>query len=485
MTLILVVIFVALAFEFINGFHDTANSIATVVSTKVLTPRQAILMAAGTNLIGALVGHAVAKTVSSGLVDAKFVTTATIICALVGGIVWNLLTWWVGLPSSSTHALVGGLCGATFATAQNNSKAIIWSAEKLKDGKVVMEGILHKVVWPMITSPIIGLVGGFLLMTLLYALLRNARPMWVNRFFGRSQIFSAGYMGFAHGLADAQKTMGIITLALVTATTAGSFETLPEWLQFLRMDKSPIAEQQIQAIRKGSKDPAAAAILSKEAEALDTGEFKESFHALAALAFAADGQPELAAQERALAKSTHKQAIDREAARLLPKVPLLGRMTAAKPTDWVKALDGEMAKAVKDGKDPLAAAASKVRDVSPDVPAWIKIVCALVMACGTSVGGWRIIKTMGHKMVKIQPVHGFAAETTAATLLAVTGTLGMTVSTTHAITTAIMGVGATKRFSAIDGKVVKKILGAWVLTLPASAGVAYGTMWIWMKIAGV
>ena len=286
MTLILIVILVALAFEFINGFHDTANSIATVVSTKVLSPRQAILMAAGTNLIGALIGHAVAKTVSSGLVDPKFVTTATIICALFGGIVWNLLTWWLGLPSSSTHALVGGLCGATFATAQNNWKSIIWSTEKLKDGKVVMEGILHKVVWPMLTSPVIGLVGGFVLMTILYALLQNARPMWVNRFFGKAQIFSAGYMGFAHGLADAQKTMGIITLALVTATTAGSFEQLPSWLHFLRMDKSPLAEQQIQAIKKGSKDPAAAQILSKEAEALDTGEFKESFHALAALAFA-------------------------------------------------------------------------------------------------------------------------------------------------------------------------------------------------------
>ena len=212
MTLILIVILVALAFEFINGFHDTANSIATVVSTKVLSPRQAILMAAGTNLIGALIGHAVAKTVSSGLVDPKFVTTATIICALFGGIVWNLLTWWLGLPSSSTHALVGGLCGATFATAQNNWKSIIWSAEKLKDGKVVMEGVLHKVVWPMLTSPVIGLVGGFVLMTILYALLQNARPMWVNRFFGKAQIFSAGYMGFAHGLADAQKTMGIIML---------------------------------------------------------------------------------------------------------------------------------------------------------------------------------------------------------------------------------------------------------------------------------
>ena len=484
MTLIIVVILVALAFEFINGFHDTANSIATVVSTKVLTPRQAIMLAAITNLVGALIGHAVAKTVSSGLVDAKFVTTATIICALFGGIVWNLLTWWLGLPSSSTHALVGGLCGATLASAQGNWKAIIWSTEKIKDGKVVMEGVLHKVIWPMLASPVIGLVVGFLLMTLLYALLRNAKPMWVNRFFGRAQIFSASYMGFAHGLADAQKTMGIITLALVTATTAGSFEQLPSWLGFLRMDKSPVAEHQIQAIMKGSKDPAAAETLSKEAEMLKAGEFKESFHALAALAFEADSEPEAAARERELAKATHQQAVANENARIMPKIPILGPMVAAKQTDWAKVLDGEMKKARETGKDPLAAAAKKVQDVTPDVPVWIKIVCAIIMAAGTSAGGWRIIKTMGHKMVKIQPVHGFAAETTAATLLAVTGKFGMTVSTTHAITTAIMGVGATKRFSAIDGQIVKKILGAWVLTLPAAGGVAYAAMWLWLKITG-
>jgi len=483
MTLIIVVILVALAFEFINGFHDTANSIATVVSTKVLTPRQAIAMAAVTNLIGALVGHAVAKTVSSGLVDAQFVTTSTIICALFGGIVWNLLTWWLGLPSSSTHALVGGLCGATLATAQNNWDSIIWSSEKLKDGKIVAEGVLHKVIWPMLASPVIGLVAGFIFMTLLYSVLQNARPMWVNRFFGRAQIFSAGYMGFAHGLADAQKTMGIITLALVTATTAGSFEGLPSWFHFLKMDKSPIAEQQILEIKDGSRDPEAARILSREAEMLEAGEFKESFHALAALAFAADGEPVEAARERQLALATHRAAVDRENARFLPKVPILGRMVAAKPTDWVKALDGEMAKATEEGGDPLAAAATRVRDVTPDVPPWIKVVCAIVMAAGTSAGGWRIIKTMGHKMVKLQPVHGFAAETTAATLLAVTGNLGMTVSTTHSITTAIMGVGATKRFSAIDGQVVKRILGAWVLTLPAAGGVAYVTMWIWLKVA--
>lgn len=484
MTLIFIVILVALTFEFINGFHDTANSIATVVSTKVLTPRQAIALAACTNLIGALVGHAVAKTISSGLVDATFVTTSTIICALLGGIVWNLITWWLGLPSSSTHALVGGLVGATLANAQNNWDAILWSTERVKDGKIVHEGILHKVVIPMVSSPVIGLVGGFIVMTLLYTLLRNSRPMWVNRVFGRAQVFSAGYMGFAHGLADAQKTMGIITLALVTATSAGTFKDLPGWLDFLKMDKSAVAEEQIMKFVGGEADPAAAAILEQEADKLKPGEFKESFYVLAGIVYEQAGDTAAAEKVRVKAHAIHEQDVAAENARILPKIPLIGTFASSPPTDWPEVLNGVMTSADESGKAPLSAAATKVNDLTPGVPPWIKIICAVVMAAGTASGGWRIIKTMGHKMVKLQPVHGFAAETTAATLLAVTGKFGMTVSTTHAITTAIMGVGATKRFSAIDGQIVKKILGAWVLTLPAAAGVAYVTMWIWLKVAG-
>jgi len=484
MTLILVVILVALVFEFINGFHDTANSIATVVSTKVLTPRQAVMLAAITNLFGALVGHAVAKTVSSGLVDSQFVNSSTIICALLGGIVWNLLTWWLGLPSSSTHAMVGGLCGATLANAQNNLDAIIWSQEKLKDGKVVMEGVLHKVIWPMLGSPVIGLVGGFLVMTLLYALLRNARPMWVNRFFGRAQIFSASYMGFAHGLADAQKTMGIITLALVAATTAGSFENLPHAFGFLKMEKTPAAERLLVTVMDGSHSQETARLLEEEGFKMRSGEFREAFLSLAAEVHEVHGDPEGAARTRAEVVEDYDANVAREKSRILPKLPILGPMVAVKATDWVASLKSEGAKAEKDGKNRMKVMAAKVRELAPDVPPWIKVVCAITMAAGTSVGGWRIIKTMGHKMVKLQPVHGFAAETTAATLLAITGKYGMTVSTTHAITTAIMGVGATKRFSAIDMKIVRKILGAWVLTLPASAGVAYGAMWLWLKVAG-
>lgn len=475
--IIFLVIFIALAFEYINGFHDTANSIATIVGTKVLTPRQAIMLAAFTNLIGALAGHAVAKTVSSGLVDAQFISPLVIVCALVGGIVWNLITWWFGMPSSSTHALVGGICGAALASSHGNWKSIIWSVEKIKDGKPVMEGVLHKVIIPMVTSPVIGFFGGFLIMGFLYAALRWSRPRFVNRFFGKLQIASAGYMGFAHGLADAQKTMGVITLALVTATAAGSFDQLPSWLGFLRMDKTSIAEHSILEIGRKNATPeelkAAAATLEKEATRIPRGEFREAFLSLSAKAYEAGGQSEAASRVSALAKETHIAAVAHEESRVLTKVPILGKMVAAKISEWNKTLTKEMETATAAGKHPLAAASKKVDELSPDVPPWIKIICSLTMAAGTAAGGWRIIKTLGHKMVKLQPVHGFAAETTAATLLAVTGSLGMTVSTTHSVTTAIMGVGCAKRFNALKFSLIERIIWAWILTLPAAGIVAY------------
>lgn len=475
--IIFLVVFIALVFEYINGFHDTANSIATIVGTKVLTPRQAIIMAAATNLVGALAGHAVAKTVSSGLVDSQFVSPLVIVCALLGGIVWNLLTWWFGLPSSSTHALVGGICGAAVASAHDNWKAIIWSVEKIKDGKPVMEGVLHKVVIPMITSPLIGFFGGLLIMGLLYALLRSARPRFVNRVFGKAQIVSAGFMGFAHGLADAQKTMGVITLALVTATATGSFTALPNWLGFLRMDKSMASEQSIKTLLKpdATSDQlrGAAETLENEALRINRGEFREAFLTLAAKTHETLNDPASAQRVAALATATHKEILDVEDARIITKIPILGPMVAGKHTDWTKSLTTEMDSARKADKKPLVVAAGKVKDLSPDVPIWIKVICSLTMAAGTMAGGWRIIKTLGHKMVKLQPVHGFAAETTAATLLAVTGSLGMTVSTTHSVTTAIMGVGCAKRFNALKFSLVERIIWAWILTLPAAGLAAY------------
>ena len=179
MTLLIIVIIAALVFTFINGFHDTANSIATVVATKVLSPRQAVMLAAVTNLVGGFFGLAVAKTIASGIVDAKIATSQVLICALLAAILWNLLTWWFGLPSSSSHALVGALCGASFAAAQNNWHVLIWSVPS-SEHWWKSSGILWKVIVPMVTSPVLGLVVGFTFMAVLYFLLRNWRPVKVN-----------------------------------------------------------------------------------------------------------------------------------------------------------------------------------------------------------------------------------------------------------------------------------------------------------------
>src|SRR3984957_18980354 len=218
MTLILTVIVIALIFEYINGFHDTANSIATVVSTKVLTPRQAVMLAAFTNLFGAMWGTAVAKTITGGIVDSGLVsmTSNIIICTLAGAIVWNLLTWWLGLPSSSSHALIGALCGAALAASHDNWHAIIWSQPNHTHW-YLGGGLLWKVLIPMILSPLAGFVLGFVIMALLYIMLRNQQPFRVNAFFGKAQMFSAGAMGFMHGTNDRQKTLGSMRLYFLPA----------------------------------------------------------------------------------------------------------------------------------------------------------------------------------------------------------------------------------------------------------------------------
>ena len=363
LTLVLLVVFTALMFEYINGFHDTANSIATVVATKVLSPMQAVSLAASMNLIGALAGTAVAKTISSGLIDAGVVEVGSqlILCALLGGITWNLITWWFGLPSSSSHALIGGLVGAALAAANNDPAAIIWSEPK--EPIYRSAGILWKVIVPMVSSPVLGFAAGFLMMGLLFFLIsmmaraggilaKIARPRWVNGFFGKAQIVSAAGMGFAHGMNDAQKTMGIIALTLVSAQSVGTLDNLPGWLSFLHPSEGALA-------------------------------------------------------------------------------------------------DG-------------------------DIDTWIKLTCALVMAAGTAAGGWRIIKTLGHKLVKLHPIHGFAAETSASSVILAASSLGIPVSTTHNISSAIMGVGTAKRLNAIKWSVVHKMIWAWILTIPMSGAIAYG-----------
>ena len=341
MTLLVLVLLAALGFTYINGFHDTANAIATVVSTKVLTPRLAVAWASFWNLVGALSGTAVATTVGKGLVDTNAVTMPVLLCALIAAIAWGLLTWWLGLPSSSSHALIGGLCGATLAGSRGNWSVLRWST-----------GLWPKVVLPMILSPIAGFVGGILLMAVIMVLFSRVRPRIVSAIFGKAQLASAGFMGFSHGSNDGQKTMGIVALTLYTATRGGLFAHIPEWASFLRI-------------------------------------------------------PEFTT-----------------------------------------------------------------------VPKWIVVTCAVTMAAGTAGGGMRIIKTMGQKLVKLQPVQGFAAETTAACVIYGASMLGVPVSTTHVISTSIMGVGATKRLSAVKWGVVERIVWAWVLTLPVTALLGAALVWL-------
>jgi PiT family inorganic phosphate transporter len=314
------VIALAVLFDYINGFHDTANAIATSVSTRALRADHAILMSATANFVGALTGTAVAKTISSGIAvtpDGQ-AGQVIVVAALIGAITWNLVTWRLGIPSSSSHALIGGLLGAVLGAT--GTSAYKW------------DGIFGKVILPLITSPIAGLIIGFLVMVLLLNVFRRVHPRKLNDRFRRLQVLSAAFMAFSHGSNDAQKTMGIMTLALIGAG-------------------------------------------------------------------------------------------------ILPP----------------------------DSKIPL----------------WVIVLAATAMSIGTAAGGWRIIRTMGQRVVKLDPIHGFAAETTAATVILTASHFGMPVSTTHVISSAIMGVGSSDRLSAVRWGVAGNIVVAWVLTIPASGLVAW------------
>jgi PiT family inorganic phosphate transporter len=325
---LVVVLVLAVVFDYINGFHDTANAIATSVATRALRPQHAILMAAAFNFIGAFAGTAVAKTVGAGLVNEATTSQAIVVAALLGAIAWNLLTWRLGIPSSSSHALIGSLLGATILAA--GMGAVKWT------------GVVGSVLVPLVSSPVLGFIGAFFLMIALYWIFRRARRRPMTRGFRRLQVLSAGYMAFAHGSNDAQKTMGIVTLALFSAG-------------------------------------------------------------------------------------------------VIPTV---------------------------------------------DVPVWVIVMAASAISLGTAVGGWRIMRTMGRKVVELEPIHGFAAETTAATVLLATAHFGMPVSTTHVISSAIMGVGSSKGPRGVRWGVARTILIAWVVTIPATA-VAGALAWGALATVGV
>ena len=314
-----VIVLVALVFDFTNGAHDCANAIATVVSTKVVTPRFAVGAAALLNLGGALLGTEVAKTLGSGIVLPHVVegSHVLVLAALVGAIAWNCITWYYGIPSSSSHALIGGLIGAAVADEGF--------------GALNVSGIVDKVLIPLVGSPLAGYIAGFLIMWLIYWIFGHVHRSKVNWTFRHLQLVSAGFMATSHGLNDAQKTMGIVTLALV--------------------------------------------------------------------------------------------------------------------------IFGEID--------------------SVEVPLWVKLACAGAMALGTAVGGWKIVKTMGHRIFKLEPVHGFAAESSAALVITGASLLGAPVSTTHTISACIFGVGSTKRLSAVRWNVAGSLLVAWTLTLPAAGIVGF------------
>jgi PiT family inorganic phosphate transporter len=319
---VILLVAVALAFDFINGFHDAANSIATVVSTRVLSPGKAVIWAAFFNFLAAFVfGEQVAQTIGKGMVHVEVVTFTVIFAGLFGAIVWDLITWYFGLPTSSSHALIGGYAGAAIAKAGM--------------GAIIVSGWTKTLAF-IVISPAIGLVAGLGLMTAIYWIFRNTTPKRVDKWFRKLQLVSAGFFSLTHGGNDAQKTMGII------------------------------------------------------AGVLFTGHYIDHFY----------------------------------------------------------------------------------------IPVPVIIAAYTAIACGTLAGGWRIIHTMGSKITKLQPVSGFAAETGAAIAVATATHFGIPVSTTHAITGSIVGVGSTKRLSAVRWGVAGQIVWAWVLTIPAAAGIAAGTFYL-------
>jgi PiT family inorganic phosphate transporter len=318
-TIIILVITIALLFEISNGWNDSANAIATVVSTRVLTPLQAVILAAVMNIAGAFFSTAVAKTIGKGIVNPADITQAVVAAALLAGFLWNGAMTIFGLPVSASHALIGGVIGAGVAR--------LGSFDQLN-----LAG-LTKIFIALFTSPVIGIFFGYFFMKILIRFFCNISPGALNKHFGRLQIISASFMAFSHGSNDAQKGMGVITLALVSG---GYLSTM-------------------------------------------------------------------------------------------------------------------------------------------EVPSWVILICAFAMGIGTALGGWRVIKTLGHQMLKLQPVHGFAAETCATAVILGASSLGMPVSTTHVITTSIMGVGATKRLSAVRWGVARKIVLAWIITLPMCIAVAWLT----------
>ncbi|MGD9107545.1 MAG: inorganic phosphate transporter [Gammaproteobacteria bacterium] len=326
MIILITVILFTLVFVYTNGFHDSANAIATVFATRTLSLRAALLYGASLNFLGAFFGIQVAKTIGISIAASASITQTVILCALLGAIIWNIITWFYGLPSSSSHALIGGLIGAAIMHASIHA--------------INMHGIMHKVVIPMIISPILGIIITYIFTTVLLKITCNLCDKKLKKYFGKLQLISSGLMAFSHGANDTQKSMGIITIALIHFYALHSF----------------------------------------------------------------------------------------------------------------------------------------------NVPIWVILICATGMACGTMIGGWKIIKTMGRKIIKLKPMDGFAAETSAAGILLTASHFGIPVSTTHVISGSIIGAGSAKRFSAINWRLFSNIVFAWILTIPAAMILSGGLYFLLNKL---
>ncbi|HEY3452918.1 MAG TPA: inorganic phosphate transporter [Myxococcales bacterium] len=394
---VVAIIAIALVFDFINGFHDAANSIATVVSTRVLSPKLAVLWAATFNFVAAFgMGTLVAATIGKGIVVGSVIEPQLIFAALVGAIVWNLLTWWLGLPSSSSHALIGGLAGAALVKAGLGA-LVLWVPTS---NPLVYKGILGIAAY-IVIAPVLGFVLGLFFMTTLAWVLRRARPSRVDKWFRRLQLLSAGVYSYSHGSNDAQKTMGII-YALLVATGLGGWAHADGIVELKGTVVPPASQSASWVLRT------------------DAGE-----------SFSLSGGSELDALKKEKAGKTVTVYGEKVQGKLGPELQL---------------------------KDHIAW--------------WIILACHAAIGFGTYFGGWRIVKTMGSKITKLQPYGGFCAETGGGVTILAMSHFGIPVSTTHTITGAIIGVGATRRLSAVRWGVARTVVWAWVLTIPASALVA-------------
>ncbi len=404
LSLLITVIIAALIFDFINGFHDTANAIATSVSTGVLTVRSGVLMAGVCNFAGAVAGTAVAGFIANNLVtDMHVATQQVVLAALLGASAWNLITWWLGIPSSSSHALVGGLAGAVVAHA--GIGAFRWQA------------LADKVLLPLVISPLLGFAMSFMLMVIAMWLFRRSRPNTVHVTSRYMQLASACTLSFSHGSNDAQKAMGIITLALSA------------WL----------ASHGVSPLITARGAPPPAPMVAEMAA--------RNHLAAGAAALPPAAMAEAAEQEhrRRVAAAQLPQLIQDHQAWLLPTAHLEGGAAQG----WKQ---------------------------SVDVPTWIVVACALAMALGTMAGGKKIIKTMGSKIIKISPLQGFAAQASGTATILAASQFGIPVSTTHCITASVMGAGMVKGLAAVRWGMARNILIAWLLTLPSSAVMAYACL---------